>query len=143
MVTGLTQKAAINKQVGQYVVKATPQPFWEAGINYRSKLNKTLFLLTGLKGTASGRNVVLKVPVEEINPIYTESHSLVKLSEFDFVISVPLLLEKEWQIKQYKIAYVQAGLNLRYALGYDMDGYGYSLMDTTRQWIHVFDVKLN
>lgn len=142
--SGLTQKASINKETGQYTVKSSPQPFWEAGIDFRGKLNKSLFLIAGLRGIASGRNAVFNAPMSEINPYgYREPYPPLKINEFDFGISIPLLVERKWQTKKYKSTYIQAGLTFRYSLGFDSDDYGNVFTDTNHQEIDVFSMELN
>ena len=141
--TGVSQNAIINKKTGEYDIRSTLQPFFEGGINYQKSLKKNLFLIIGLRETVTGRNAIFKAPIKEINPYgYSESHSQLKINDFDFPISIPVFVEKGWQITKSKIVFIQTGVNFRCSLGSDI-GYGYSLTDTNWQRIDVFSLELN
>lgn len=144
LISGFSQKAIIKRTSGEYHVKSTLQPSWELGINLQNQLGENFFLITGFMVTANGRNTIFNAPIKEINPYdYPDPFPPIKNSEFDFGISVPLQLEKDWQLNKIKSAFVQAGVNLRYSFGYDMDSYENTFTDTNQQRINVFSTELN
>lgn len=141
---GLVEQAHIERKTGQYQLSAKPSLFIETGIDYRQTLQQNLLFVTGLRGIAFGRNAIFKVPIKDINPNgYQEPYPPIKNKDFDLVISVPLLLEKRWEIKANKSAYVQAGINFRYSLGYEVNDYTHVFTDSNNHMVEVFILELN
>lgn len=144
LISGFAQKAILHRTTGEYYVKSTMQPTWELGINLQSNLNEKFFLITGVMATSNGRNVVFDAPVKEINPYdYPDPFPPIKNNQFDFGVSFPFLLEKDWQLNKIKNAFIQTGLNLRFSFGYDIDIYENTFTDTNQQRINVFGMELN
>jgi len=140
---GLSQKAKINPEGGEYRVTSTPQPAGEIGFNLQYDLNNDLFLITGLTLTITGRNAAVDVPAHQINPSYPDPFPLMKISDADFSATIPFEIEKDWQLEKAKIIYGRIGLNLKYSFGYDEDIIDNYLHDTNNQKINVFSLELN
>lgn len=140
---GLSLKAKINPEGGEYRVTSTPQPAGEIGFNLQCDLNSDLFFITGLTLTITERNAAVDVPAHQINPIYPDPFPLMEVSDADFCATIPFDIEKDWQLEKSKIIYGRIGLNLKYSFGYDEDNIGNDLHDTNNQRINVFSLELN
>lgn len=142
LITGLTQKAIIEREEGFYNIKSSTQPYFEGGVDYEHAFYKNNSYSVGLHVTAIGRNAIFHVPVEKINPIYKEPRPSDKFSAFDFGLVIPLLLQRQWNLSIRKAIYAQVGIQLHYSLESDI-GYGDQYMDTSGNNIDVFDLNLN
>jgi hypothetical protein len=141
---GFSAKAIIKRETGEYNIRSTPQPMWEAGGFLQNDLNNNLFFKTGLMVTISMRNASFHAPAHEINPFgYSDNFPALTANDVDFGISVPAILEKDWFINDSKMAYILWGLNLRYSFGFDEDSYDNYLTDTAGQRVDVFSLNLN
>lgn len=142
-VIGLAQKAKLDPETGEYRVTSTVQPAGEIGFNLQCDLNNNLFFITGLAGTVTGRTAVFDAPLHQINPAYPESFPPMTMPDADFCATIPIQLEKDWQLAKSKILYGRIGLNLKYSFGYDEDIYESYARDTSNQQINVFSLNLN
>ena len=141
---GLSQRTKLDPESGEYHVTSTPQPASEIGFNLHCDLNDNFFFITGLTGTITGRNAVFDVPIHQINPYsYPDPFPPMKMSDIDFCATIPLEIEKDWQLEKFKVMFGRVGLNLKYSFGYDEDGFDNNLTDTTNQKINVFSSELN
>ncbi|HEV8504494.1 MAG TPA: hypothetical protein VGQ53_03810 [Chitinophagaceae bacterium] len=140
---GLSQKAKINPESGEYRVTSTAQPAGEIGLNAQCDLNNNLFFVTGFTLTIAGRNAAADVPAHQINPIYPDPFPLMEISDADFCATIPFEIEKDWQLEKSKIIYGRIGLNLKYSFGYDEDIVDNYLYDPNNQRINVFSLELN
>jgi hypothetical protein len=142
--SGLAQKASIRKAEGPYTVTASPQPVWEAGVDYRTSLGSTVYSLIGFRTTVTGRNALFEAPIEKISPgVYSKPHPPLKMIEYGVSVAVPALVEKVWRRGAHNAVFVQGGVNLRYSLGYDSESYGFMFQDTSGRWMEVFSLDLN
>jgi hypothetical protein len=142
---GFAQAGNINKSGGPYNISARPQPVWEAGVLYRGKISRNIYALGGFKGVVSGRNAMLRnAPVEKIDPNkYSSPFPPLKMTEFDFILSVPLLIEFNRALNNKKNFFVQGGVNLRYSLGYDFERNSHIFYDATGSQVEVLVMEMN
>ena len=141
---GLSQRAKLDRESGEYRVTSKPQPAGEIGFNLQCDLNNDFFFITGLAGTITGRTAVFDIPFHQINPYsYPGSFPPSNMSDVDFCATIPLEIEKDWQLGISKLIYGRIGLNLKYSFGYDEDDYDTYITDTTNQHINVFSLELN
>ena len=143
ILSGIAQKAVVEKQMGDYDMKSTLQPCWEAGGDYQYSLSKSRFLITGLHLHVNGRNATFRVPVEKINPdIYKAPYPITKFSDFDIGLSVPVFLQKEWTAGLNRRIYVLSGVQIHYSFETDIE-YNDDYIDSSGSFIDVFDLSLN
>lgn len=140
---GFSQKAKLERETGEYRVTSTPQPAGELGFNLLCNLNNNFFFITGLTGTITGRNAIVDVPAHQINPLYPDRFPPMTISDVDFCATIPFEIEKDWQLEKSRLIYGRIGLNLKYSFGYDEEGWGNYLTDTSNQHIDVFSLDMN
>lgn len=142
---GLAQQANIKKKEGPYNITARAQPVWEAGVLYRNKISGNTYAIGGLKAVISGRNAILKnAPVEKVDPgKYTSPFPALKMTEFDFILSVPLMIEFNRALSNKKNLFVQGGVDLRYSAGYDFERNAHILFDAAGNPVDVLEIEMN
>lgn len=142
LLTRITKKATVVRSEGEYVIRSTPQPAWEAGIDYRRRLSRSFSMVAGIRGSAIGRSANFNVPAKEINPAYPDPYPPIKIKDYDINVSIPLLLEKSWLTRPRERAFLQSGLRLHYSLSPDYTSVGNIFFDTNQAAIDVFGLEL-
>ena len=140
---GLAPGSSIVKQEGEYSIRSTPQPAFEVGIDYRHQINKSLSIMSGIRGTAIGYSALFNAPLKEVNPDYTEPFPPIKIKNYNLNISIPLTIEKNLEITRTDLIYFQAGARLHYSLGYESERVSNYFLDVDQNQIDVFGVELN
>ena len=142
-VAGVTGPAMIRNMGGKYNIESSSMPAGELGFHYRKQISRSLNLVTGLLVAGVGRTATFDIPTDRIDPSPWERFPIHKNRNFDFALSIPLLLEKGWQKKNNGTIYGQAGISLRKSLMYWLDEYLVQVMDQNGRLQDVLYMDLN
>ena len=143
LVSGIP-KAKFYKEEGSYNIKTTVQSYEEASIDYQQRFAKTYSYSIGLHFTGSGRSAFFNAPVDKINSDYDPGYySFMRANGFDIGLSVPLTLEKHWNVHQNESYFGQLGLQLHHSIIENFDDKDYFLQDTSGNYVNVFELSVN
>jgi hypothetical protein len=137
-------KPKIIKQSGEYSPGATNTFGIEGGIDYHINLKNNYFIMTGVRVGISARNFQLLISKNDFSPNLTadviENGAFTR--EYDFYLSIPLWLEKTWELKNHHQLNFLGGVNLRYLPGIDLEYITYSQQDVNGQNVIPFQMNL-
>ena len=111
------QRADLVKRSGKYEMSSSAQLGYEVRFNYYYNLDSKWSLLTGLYIGVYGRNYLLTIPKNDIDPSLDENYidnGAATRSKDIFYISLPLGLQKKWwndQKNRSWLAYIGTNIN--------------------------------
>lgn len=115
--------AKLESTKGSYPVSASVSPGFGLGVIYQVHLNEHYSINAGFEATAVGRNFIARFNREDYSPQLKESVALKGMNTYlnDFVLSVPVSLERRYFISDRNFFQVELGGRLNYSTGADLD----------------------